>query len=87
MVSGTTKLDNCSRLSLSAADDLNPEVHIQKYLRHTRYIDELLKFFEEEQYQWVLSHSTFFEPFLNSLCVPLVSLYQNACFCMSMYMQ
>jgi hypothetical protein len=35
----------------SSYDDLSPEVHIQKYLRHTRYIDELLKFFEEEQYQ------------------------------------
>ena len=40
-----------AKTSLSVADDLSPEVHIQKYLRHTRYIDELLKFFEEEQYQ------------------------------------
>ena len=39
-----------------ATDDLLPETHIQKYLQHTRYIDELLKFFEDEQYKYVLTH-------------------------------
>ena len=33
------------------SDELIPETHIQKYLEHKRYIDELQKFFEEEQYQ------------------------------------
>ena len=32
-------------------DGLAAETHIQKYLQHTRYIDELLKFFEDEQYK------------------------------------
>ena len=36
---------------LFSTDDLAPELHIQKYLQHKRYIDELLKFFEEEQYK------------------------------------
>lgn len=46
-----------SSLSLPK-DELIAETHIQKYLQHTRYIDELLKFFEEEQYKLVSPTTT-----------------------------